>query len=117
MIKVVILFVVGIFISSLLNRNVNAAGVMLVSNTLFVTSMCFILVALMQFVSNVGLFNGVTFGTKSLVKIIKRKFEGSEKEKEEYIKYIESKKKFSDTAKLLIIGAALTLCSVLVSSV
>lgn len=117
MTKLVTLFIAGIGISLLLNRNISATGSIFVSNMLFVTSMCFIIIGLMQFVSNVGLFNGVAFGTRSLIRLIKSGLKGSEREKEAYLQYIESRKKSRDVAKLLIIGAGLMLVSVLVSFV
>ena len=115
--KALIMFSVGIVFGLLINRNFSASPTYFISDMLFICAMVFLVCGLYQFVSNMGIFNSMVFGTKTLARLFRSKLGPSEQVKDEYIDYVKSRRKFTDVIQLLVISVVLIIISVLVSLV
>lgn len=102
--------------SFLINYGLGVTGRIFFSNLFFITAMVFIIPALWQIVSNIGLFNGFVFGTKLIYRLIRKKQVSSAMVKDEYVDYVNSRVKFTDAAALLAMGIVLLIISVLPDS-
>ena len=113
--KSLIMLSAGVLLSLFINRNSDKTSDVFFSDMFFISSMIFLISGFTQFVSNTGMFNSLVFGTKTLSRLFKSKLGPSEKIKDEYFEFTESRKKYGDIPQLLIIGAALMLISVLLT--
>ena len=102
--KTVILFSIGLVISLLIRRNLNSAGGMFISDMFFIIAMVFIVTAIWELVSNMGLFNSMVFGAKCFYRIFRKTIKPSTQVKEEYIEYVQGRRKFGSVPLLLLIG-------------
>ena len=109
--KAAIMIALGVGLSLLLNGR---QGISL-SDAFFVCSMVFFLTALMQIVRNIGFLNSAIFGSKALYRLFRNKLGPSTTVKDEYVDYVNSRRKFRDIPLLLIIGAVFLLLSILIS--
>ncbi|MCL2006589.1 MAG: DUF3899 domain-containing protein [Treponema sp.] len=113
--KALVMLLAGIIFSIVFQRNLTLERSVYASNMIFMCTMIFIITGLSQLVSNIGLFNSMVFGTKSLFRLFKSKLGPSEQVKEEYVEYVRNRKQYGEIPQLLIIGAVLLGLSVLVS--
>ncbi len=67
-----------------------------IGNSFFIISNVFLIVGLINLVENLGVFNGLKYGTKCLLRIIRGEKDNSETIKEGYIEYVKSRPKRRD---------------------
>ena len=109
--KYLVLFIISVVFSFFMNRSWGITF----ADALFISAMTFFFVALIQIVSNLGSFAGLSYGTKTLVKIMKNKQKASTDIKDDYAEHINNRSKFTDSSVLMLLGLLLFLVSVLLS--
>jgi len=111
--KAIVLFSIGLVISLFIRQNLNPANTIFFSDILFVIAMVFIISALWELVSNLGLFNGMVFGARCFYRIFRKRIGPSAEVKEEYINFVNARRKYGDISILLLIGIGFLGMSVL----
>ena len=86
-----------------------------ISDTLFIAFIVFFNIGLFQLVLNLGMFNSMVFGSRTLVRLFKKKAGSSESLKDEYVEYVKSRQKYTDVGTLVIIGLVCLAASILLS--
>jgi len=104
-------------ISAVLSFFMNLRWGITFADAFFIGAMTFFSVGLMQIVANLGSFTGLSFGTKTLLRIIRNRHKASTDIKDEYAEHINSRSKFTDSSVLMLFGLLLFLVSVLLSHV
>lgn len=109
--KYLVLFIISVVFSFFMNYRWGITF----ADALFIGAMTFFFVALMQIVSNLGSFTGLSYGTKTLFRIMKNKHKSSTDIRDDYVEHINNRRRFTDSSVLLLISLLLFLLSVLLS--
>lgn len=98
---------------SLLTRRSGATGAALASDMLFTTGMMFLILGLWRLIGNMGMFNSLKYGTKSLFRVLSNQKAPADKERDGYIAYVNSRPKHQDVLVTLLLSGGFLSLSVL----
>ncbi len=112
---VLVLAAIGVAASFFMKDRNGTSGLMFATDLLFTVAMAFFCWGLCCLVGNMGVFNGLTYGTKCLIRLIRGKRESSEQMKDGYLAYIASRPRHADAPRMLCLGAVFVVLSVLLS--
>lgn len=116
--KILLIFIVGLFLSIYFNYTFNTGRKTFLSDILFCISMVFLLRGLWEFVMKVGLFNGFIYGTRTFVNLLKSNLVSSEYLMEDYLDYVKNQQeKEYDVLMLICVGSLFLVLSILLSIV
>lgn len=107
------LFVVGVALAFVLKNNSGSTGLVFVSDAFFSIAMVFLIWGLIHMVGNMNVFASMIYGTKCLVKLIRRKQDSSQTVKEGYLEYLKARRRHTDIVMLMLFAGGFFVLSVL----
>lgn len=119
--KVTLLFIAGLILSFFLKSSLDTGWRIFITDTFFSISVAFFIYGMWEYVLKSGFFNGLIYGTRTLMDLIFSKRRPLDDDKEDYVEYIENHRKRYDNSrkydisKLLLIGLFFLVLSILVS--
>lgn len=111
----VVLLVVGVvlFIIRQLYRGV--WGLVFLSDLLFTVAMVYLIWGLIHTIGNMDMFASLIWGTKCLVRLIRGKQDSSQRMRDGYLEYVQSRRRHTDVPMLMVLAAGFFILSLLAS--
>ncbi len=108
------LVIIGVAASFFARNNNGASGLRLASDALFAVSMAFFCWGLICLVRNMGMFDSMVYGTKSLVRLLRNRWKPSQ-DQDGYLEYVRSRPRRAGVPVMMTLAAVFAALSVGIS--
>ena len=113
--KIVSLVIIGVAVSFVVRSKTGTSGLLFAADMLFAVSMAFFCWGLLCLIRNMGMFDSMVYGTKHLIRLLRRNWKPSRNKEDGYLEYVRSRPRRAEVPTMMLLSVAFVVLSIILS--